>query len=127
MSLIKRFERDDRVVQSLTVERSPSRFLNEQIDRFQLNLVVRRELGIVARVALVFSRRGLDIERLTMNPLKGSEQAELAVDFCGSRPQLRAVFADLSKLIDVESIEEVTLPRKHHSGSTSPQTLERTV
>lgn len=124
---MKRFERDDRVVQNLAVERSSSRFLNDRCERFHLNLVVRRELGIVARVALVFSRRGLDIERLTMDPLKGSAQAVLTVDFYGSRSQLRAVFADLSKLIDVESIEEVTLPRMHHSISVSPKIFEPTV
>lgn len=77
-------------------------FLNKKSHIYQLRLVVRRELGIVARIALVFSRRGLDFVSLNYVPLEQHHRAGVEVVFHGDEVQERLVYNDLVKLIDVE-------------------------
>lgn len=115
MSKLRRFSGADRGIQDPSVGRPACHFLNDRSERFRLSLVVRRELGIVARVALVFSRRGLDIDQFALERSKTPGSARIVLEFYGSRDQLRAVYSDLSKLVDVEAIQESTL-----SGANSP-------
>jgi acetolactate synthase regulatory subunit len=80
-------------------------FLNADGGVHALTLLVKRELGILARIALVFSRRGLDVAELSYAEatLPGHRQVRLA--FQGDAAQLASVSADLRKLIDVVTVD----------------------
>jgi acetolactate synthase regulatory subunit len=97
-------------------------FLNEGDGVHTLTLLVKRELGILARIALVFSRRGLDVAELSYAKatLDGHQQVRLA--FQGDAAQLARVSADLRKLIDVVEVDVVPhshLEREHPWSSRS--------
>lgn len=85
------------------------RFLNASGDRFRFELKMRRSLGIVARVALVFSRRGLDIAQFRLDETKSAEKVFITLEFKANSEQLQAVSRDLSKLIELESMREVAI------------------
>jgi acetolactate synthase small subunit len=67
-------------------------------------MVVIRELGIIARIALIFSRRGLDIATFYLRDGDAVGISEVSLDFEGNDEQLRAVVHDLRKLVDVYSV-----------------------
>jgi acetolactate synthase regulatory subunit len=90
------------------------RYLNADGEKFRLELKMRRSLGIIARVALVFSRRGLDIAQFRLDETKSYEKVLVTLEFRGSTEQLRAVTGDLSKLIEVESLQELPNPSLNH-------------
>ena len=81
------------------------KFLNASDEVHSLRLVVRRELGILARIALVFSRRGLDILELDYAGMTGTDQRQVLLSFTGSNAQSASVCADLRKLIDVVAVD----------------------
>ena len=124
MSKLRRFSAADRELHDPSIDRPACHFLNDRSERFRLTLAVRRELGIVARVALVFSRRGLDIEQFALEQTKTPGTARILLEFYGSQAQLRAVYADLSKLVDVESIGESTLSAAKPSMATSSRSSQ---
>ena len=79
-------------------------FLNVRSERYALNMIVVRELGIIARIALIFSRRGLDIAAFNLRDGDAAGISEVSLEFEGNDDQLRAVVHDLQKLVDVYSI-----------------------
>ena len=87
-------------------------FLNTAGDRVKLELKMLRSLGIIARVALVFSRRGLDIAQFRLDETSFYEKVVVSLEFVANREQLQAVSRDLSKLIELESLREIpaTIP-----------------
>lgn len=83
------------------------RFLNTAGDRVKLELKMLRSLGIIARVALVFSRRGLDIAQFRLDETSFYENVVVTLEFVANREQLQAVSRDLSKLIELRSLREI--------------------
>ena len=81
-----------------------SPFLNVREQLFSLHLSVRRELGIIARVAIIFSRRGLDIASFSLAEAGQEESAQIRLRFHGNSSQLDSVCRDLVKLVDVERL-----------------------
>ncbi|MBM4252903.1 MAG: hypothetical protein FJ146_13100 [Deltaproteobacteria bacterium] len=105
--------------QSIFADPMPApRFLNATGDRVRLELKMRRSLGIIARVALVFSRRGLDIAQFKLDETKSYEKVVVTLEFRATSEQLQAVSRDLSKLIELESIREV-LPQPSNISLSS--------
>jgi len=88
-----------------------SPFLNATEQFFTLHLQVQRELGIIARVALIFSRRGLDIATFHLEESKATECALIKLGFYGNAAQKDSVSRDLIKLVDVERMWTVEIPR----------------
>jgi len=78
-------------------------FLNGKAKLSAMSLHVQRELGIIPRIGLVFSRRGLDLESLSYEALSPT-MARVACRFWCSGEQERSVFHDLAKLVDVNRI-----------------------
>ncbi|MFK7824639.1 MAG: ACT domain-containing protein [Oligoflexales bacterium] len=79
-------------------------FLNSGAQEKSLSIKVVRNLGILARVALIFSRRGFDITKLEFAPSPVEGLANLNLIFPSNAVQFEDVKRDLSKLIDVISI-----------------------
>lgn len=80
-------------------------FLNIKEEEFQIKIYVKRKLGILARLALVFSRRGLDIKSLEFYSDQCEAMAYVDMSFEGNREQLRSVVHDIKKLIDVSDVQ----------------------
>ncbi|NRA44741.1 MAG: hypothetical protein HRU09_07280 [Oligoflexales bacterium] len=79
-------------------------FLNSGGQEKQLCVKVFRNLGILARVALVFSRRGFDISKLEFNPAHEEGLANLELSFPANETQMEEVIRDLRRIVDVISI-----------------------
>ena len=79
-------------------------FLNVRSERYGLTMIVIRELGIIARIALIFSLRGLDIAAFNLRDGDAVGISEVSLEFEGNDEQLRAVVHDLRKLVDVYSV-----------------------
>ena len=82
-----------------------NRFLNRVTQDFNLFLRVQRKLGVVARVALIFSRRGYDIHSFQYMPTQLENQANMHLSFKGNQEQLRGVVNEIRKLSDVLQID----------------------
>jgi len=93
-------------------------FLNVRDQRVTVALSARRELGILARVALVFSRRGLDVENLRMDDDQAKGKIMIVLTFWGSEEQQRLVVNDLKKLIDVEQVQVHFTPLHRDAGAS---------
>ena len=79
-------------------------FLNSGAQEKHLCVEVLRSLGIVARVALAFSRRGFDITKLEFTPSHQQGLANIYIDFPANDLQLEEVKRDLIRLVDVINI-----------------------
>ena len=76
-----------------------------------LEVLVENSPGVLARVACLFARRAYNIERLSVGPTSNPtiSQMDIVVNLEGHA--LEQVIAQLDKLINVISIEEI-LPNK---------------
>ena len=79
-------------------------FLNSGGQEKHLCVKVVRNLGILARVALVFSRRGFDITKLEFAPASEGGTANLNLSFPSNNSQMEEVIRDLRRIVDVISI-----------------------
>lgn len=79
-------------------------FLNSGEAEKSLCVEVVRSLGIVARIALVFSRRGFDIRSLQFKSSTDEGFAMIDLSFPANLRQLQEIVRDLNKLVDVVRI-----------------------
>ena len=66
-----------------------------------ISLFVRDEPGVLVRVALVFSRRGYNIESLVVSPAAKSGFSRMTMTCSGDPSILEQMIKQLSKLVDV--------------------------
>lgn len=66
-----------------------------------LSLLVRNEPGVLIRVALVFSRRGYNIESLVVSPGKQEGMSRMTITCSGSSENFPQIIKQLRKLVDV--------------------------
>lgn len=78
-----------------------AKFLNKSSQEFTLFVSVRRRLGIIARVAMIFSRRGLDIHSMQYLPTHDEAKSSLHLSFKGNQEQFKSVLIEIKKLHDV--------------------------
>lgn len=71
-----------------------------------ISLHVRNKPGVLVRVALVFSRRGFNIESLVVSPGKSHEFSRMTITCSGAPEVFEQVVKQLAKLIDVVHAEE---------------------
>lgn len=86
-------------------------FLNHRQKTYHVKLFVKRSLGILVRIALVFSRRGFDIESLAFNCSEYANTGEVTLVFQGDAEQLKGVLGELKKLVAVESVHYFEKPK----------------
>jgi acetolactate synthase-1/3 small subunit len=70
-------------------------------DSHSISLYVRDEPGVLVRVAMVFSRRGYNIESLVVSPAARAGFSRMTVTSSGDPTILQQMIQQLSKLIDV--------------------------
>lgn len=66
-----------------------------------ISLFVNNKPGVLVRVALVFSRRGFNIESLVVSPGVEGRFSRMTIACSGDRRELKQVVKQLAKLVDV--------------------------
>jgi acetolactate synthase-1/3 small subunit len=70
-------------------------------DFHRISLYVKNEPGVLARVAMVFSRRGYNIESLVVSAAAKSGYSRMTITSSGDPAILEQMIKQLAKLIDV--------------------------
>ena len=65
--------------------------------------------GVLAKLAGVFYRRGLDIRTLTVGATREPEMSKIVLRVAGSQPELQRIAAAIGNLVDVLSVEVADL------------------
>ena len=73
-----------------------------------LSLYVSNKPGVLVRVALVFSRRGYNIESLVVSPASEPGYARMTITCSGDEEVFEQIIKQLAKLIDVVRAEDHT-------------------
>jgi acetolactate synthase-1/3 small subunit len=73
-----------------------------------ISLYVANKPGVLVRVALVFSRRGYNIESLVVSPAKEEGYARMTITCSGDEDVFEQIIKQLAKLIDVVRAEDHT-------------------
>ncbi|MGH0034785.1 MAG: acetolactate synthase small subunit [Myxococcota bacterium] len=66
-----------------------------------LSLYVNNKPGVLVRVALVFSRRGYNIESLVVSPSAQGDFSRMTITCSGAPDTLEQIIKQLAKLVDV--------------------------
>lgn len=77
------------------------------MDRIVLSLLVDNTAGVLSRVSGLFSRRGYNIESLTVGVTADPRYSRMTVVSFGDQNVLAQIMAQLSKLEDVRDIKEL--------------------
>ncbi len=85
---------------------------NIQYPSHSISLMVVNQPGVLVRVALVFSRRGYNIDSLVVSPGLSGEFARMNIVAHGNPDTLEQIILQLEKLIDV-------LHATDHTGDSS--------
>jgi acetolactate synthase small subunit len=75
--------------------------MTKTIDKFTLSLAVRDKPGVLVRIALVFARRGYNIESLSVSPGSRDGFARMTIESSGDPGTREQIIKQLRKLIDV--------------------------
>ena len=87
-------------------------------DRIVLSLLVDNTAGVLARVAGLFSRRGYNIESLTVGVTADPRYSRMTVVSLGDQTVLEQIKNQLNKLEDVRDIKELQPDRSvYRSGA----------
>ncbi|MEE2678971.1 MAG: acetolactate synthase small subunit [Myxococcota bacterium] len=70
-------------------------------DLHTISLFVNNQPGVLVRVALVFSRRGFNIESLVVSPAAEGRFSRMTITCSGAPAVLEQVVKQLAKLVDV--------------------------
>ena len=95
-----------------TLETSPPSPAKRKKDLHTISLLVRDAPGVLVRVAMVFSRRGYNIESLVVSPGARAGFSRMTVTCSGDPSILEQMIKQLAKLIDVvHAIDHTTSDR----------------
>ena len=83
-----------------------------EIEPFAFALYLHNQPGVLNRVALVFSRRGWNIDNVSISPAEDGEYARCNLVAQGKRSGISNVAAQLNKLIDVVSARHEELDHR---------------
>ena len=72
--------------------------------RHEFALLVRDRPGVLVRIALVFARRGFNIERLLVSPGTRAGFSEMSIVSRGAPQSVEQIGKQLAKLIDVVTV-----------------------
>lgn len=84
---------------------------NSKQESHVLSVLVNDHPGLLYKVSGLFSRRGFNIESLTVGPCEISERSRMTIVVSGDEATVDQVMRQLDKLIDVVEIER--LPRDY--------------
>lgn len=70
-------------------------------DKHTISLLVSNKPGVLTRIALVFARRGFNIDSLVVSKGKSAEFSRMNIEASGDSDTLTLMLAQLNKLVDV--------------------------
>jgi len=73
----------------------------EEIKKHTISLLVSNKPGVLIRIALVFSRRGYNIDSLVVSEGNSHEFSRMTITATGDKKTLIQIIKQLNKLIDV--------------------------
>ncbi|GAX91491.1 acetolactate synthase small subunit [Effusibacillus lacus] len=76
--------------------------------RHTLSVLVNDQPGVLTRVAGLFSRRGFNIDSLTVGPAEEQGLSRMTITMLGDEATLEQVMKQLHKLIDVIKVQDIT-------------------
>jgi acetolactate synthase-1/3 small subunit len=82
--------------------------LSEKSGVHTISLYVNNKPGVLVRVALVFSRRGYNIESLVVSPTAEPGYARMTITCSGDEEVFEQIIKQLAKLVDVVHAEDHT-------------------
>ena len=94
-----------------TVNESRSLHSGSRVNQHSISLLVTNKPGVLIRIALVFSRRGYNIDSLVVSPTHNGKFARMNIVASGAPKTLVQIIHQLNKLIDV-------IHAKDHTGET---------
>jgi acetolactate synthase-1/3 small subunit len=99
------------VIESKAAKAQPSPWPQHSI-----SLLVNNRPGVLIRIALVFNRRGYNIESLVVSPAHNGKFSRMNITASGEPKTLEQIIKQLNKLIDVihakDHTDEVTVERE---------------
>ncbi|MBQ7573431.1 MAG: acetolactate synthase small subunit [Clostridia bacterium] len=75
------------------------------MERYTLSVLVENRAGVLSRVVGLFSRRGFNIESLSVGPTQDERISRITIEVIGDELLLEQISKQLSKLIDVIKIK----------------------
>jgi acetolactate synthase-1/3 small subunit len=77
--------------------------------RHIIAILLQNEAGALSRVAGLFSTRGYNIESLSVAPTEDASVSRITLVTVGSEQVIQQIINQLNKLVDVVSVEDLTL------------------
>lgn len=81
-----------------------------------ISVLVENKFGALARIAGLFSGRGYNIESLSVNHTQDDKLSRMIIVTSGDDAVLEQIGKQLNKLVDVVSVEDVSLVRHIERG-----------
>lgn len=75
--------------------------MNENIQQHTISLLVNNKPGVLIRIALVFSRRGYNLESVVVSPGNDPRFSRMSLVASGDKETLDQIIKQLNKLVDV--------------------------
>ena len=73
--------------------------------RYVISILVENHSGVLSRISGLFSRRGYNIDSLTVGVTKDPEFSRMTIVACGDESILEQIKKQLAKLVEVVAIE----------------------
>ncbi len=77
-------------------------------DSYTLAILVNNKSGVLMRVVSLFSRRGYNIDSLSVGETENKEVSRITIVVSGDRSIVEQIIRQVEKLIDVKSVYEMT-------------------
>ena len=77
------------------------------MDRYVISALVNNHSGVLSRIAGLFSRRGYNIDSLTVGVTENPEISRMTIAVRGDKFILEQITKQLNKLVDVVHLEEL--------------------
>lgn len=78
------------------------------MERYVLSILVNNHSGVLSRVAGLFSRRGYNIDSLSVGETENSELSRMTIAVRGDHSILEQIKKQLAKLIDVKHVSHLS-------------------
>ncbi len=75
--------------------------MNNNYKSHSISLLVNNKPGVLIRIALVFARRGYNIDSLVVSPAHDEHFSRMSITASGDKKTLEQIIKQLNKLVDV--------------------------
>ena len=76
--------------------------------KYLISALVNNHFGVLTRISGLFARRGYNIKSLTVGETENSAVSRMTIEFFGDEHTLGQIKKQLSKVVDVISVTELT-------------------